>query len=549
MIGVIADPTERRVISEFFELFKTPWQFYQSGERYEVLLCVGHRDFSGDPTRLVLIYASGNLPINAGEKIEIASRRNAMLMYKGYRIPIYGDCTTFYEDETDLLLDEESRESAIHHHQSPRRLVVRIGYDLFSEINILLEVGQPAAYASIPALDLHIALLRKLIISNGIRLIEIPPVPDGYRCIACLTHDIDHPSICLHKWDHTMFGFVYRAILVSLVNLFLGRIPVRDLFKNWVSVLKLPFIYLGSAKDFWCDFDDRYLELEKGLSSTFFVIPFKDNPGHSAPAFRAARYGAKDIACTIKKILAAGCEVGLHGIDAWLDSTKGRKELEEIRQLTGELEIGVRMHWLYYSQQSATALESAEATYDSTIGYKETVGYHAGTMQVYKPLQVDRLLELPLHVMDTALFYPAYMGLSQEQATKVLRRLIDNVSHFGGCITTNWHDRSLAPERLWETCYRDLLQDLKDTNAWFATARQAVSWFQQRRSAVFETDGVDADSVRAKITDAHNGLPGLRLRIHNARNSYEIGPHNSEDFFDMPFNESTDGQAPYALSR
>ena len=54
----------------------------------------------------------------------------------------------------------------------------------------------------------------------------------------------------------------------------------------------------------------------------------------------------------------------------------------------------------------------AGATYDSTIGYNETVGYRAGTTQVYKPLEMTRLLELPLHVMDTAMFYPAYRALA-----------------------------------------------------------------------------------------------------------------------------------------
>ena len=145
-----------------------------------------------------------------------------------------------------------------------------------------------------------------------------------------------------------------------------------------------------------------------------FVIPFKNYPGKNshglAPRFRAARYGARDIADTIGKIMAAGCEVGLHGIDAWLDSSRGREELEEIRRLTGVSEIGVRMHWLYYDQQSPVALEQAGAAYDSTIGYNETVGYRAGTTQAYKPLPATRLLELPLHVMDTALFYPSLPG-------------------------------------------------------------------------------------------------------------------------------------------
>ena len=29
MIGVIADPAEADVVREFFELFKTPWEFYR----------------------------------------------------------------------------------------------------------------------------------------------------------------------------------------------------------------------------------------------------------------------------------------------------------------------------------------------------------------------------------------------------------------------------------------------------------------------------------------------------------------------------------------
>ena len=83
----------------------------------------------------------------------------------------------------------------MYQRESRGRDVARIGYDLFAEIRTLLTVGQPAAYASIPTLDLHIALLRDLIVASGAPLVEIPPVPEGYRFIACLTHDVDHPSI------------------------------------------------------------------------------------------------------------------------------------------------------------------------------------------------------------------------------------------------------------------------------------------------------------------------------------------------------------------
>ena len=43
---------------------------------------------------------------------------------------------------------------------------MRVGYDLFAEVRTLLTTGQPSANAAIPALELHIALLRDLIVSE-----------------------------------------------------------------------------------------------------------------------------------------------------------------------------------------------------------------------------------------------------------------------------------------------------------------------------------------------------------------------------------------------
>jgi len=543
MIGVIADPSEEGVIREFFELFKTPWELYHSNRRYEVLLCTRDCGFDGT-AKLALFYAGRKVQFDGEHDIWVAHQRtqSCVLLYEGKRIPVYGETVVFSEGGENLLRDERSRQSAAYVKHSGEKVLARIGYDLFGEVRKLLTVGQPFSNAAILTLDLHIALLRDLVTGSGIPLVEIPPVPEGYRFMACLTHDVDHPSIRKHRWDHTMFGFVYRAVLGSVGNFIEGRLRFRDLIRNWAAALKLPFVYLGLTKDFWRKFDDRYLELEKGLCSTFFVIAFKNYSGESsggrARKLRASRYDARDIADTIRKLLAAGCEIGVHGVDAWLDSPKGREEFAEIRRLTGVSEIGVRMHWLYYDQQSPVALEKAGAAYDSTIGYNETVGYHAGTMQAYKPLQATRLLELPLHVMDTALFNPAYLGLSPSQARITIDRMIHEAIQFGGCLTINWHDRSIFPERLWETCYRELVEDLKIRGAWFSTAGQAVAWFRKRRVTVFETDCTEPEAVCAKVTsDDRENLPRLRLRIHRARESWK-NAGEPEGYIDIPFDNS-----------
>jgi hypothetical protein len=554
MIGVIADPAEQNVVSEFFELFKTPWESYRKDRQYDVVLCAGESQFEG-AAKVVLLYAGRKTHFDDGEESHtVCQQKQCILSYQGNRIPIYGDSVTFLERESGFLADEDSQQCAAYLGRSGERLLARIGYDLFGEVRTLLTIGQPAANADMPALELHIALLRDLITGGGVPLVEIPPVPEGYRFIACLTHDIDHPSIRQHKWDHTMFGFLYRAIFGSLRNVIRGRLPVRDLVRNLTAVLKLPFVFLGLAKDFWREFDDRYLELEKGLPSTFFVIPFKGRPGKNsnslAPAFRAARYAARDIADALQRLVAAGCEVGLHGIDAWVDSSEGREELDEIRRLTGAVAIGARMHWLYYDQQSPATLEKAGAAYDSTIGYNETVGYRAGTTQAYKPLEARRLLELPLHVMDTALFYPAYLALSPREARMLVGRMADNAVELGGCLTINWHDRSIAPERLWDEHYGDLIAALKSRGAWFSTAGQAISWFRKRRSVVFKSDCIEPGAVRAKIAPDHcDNLPGLRLRIHKARESCAIDAHGSDDYFDTALDGCADTLAPCEVGR
>jgi hypothetical protein len=542
MIGVIADTADHEVVREFFELFKTPWEFWSRDKQYDVVLCNGDAVIEGI-AKVVVVYAGRRTPFDDRHRIPTGRQRNSscMLCHRGDAVPVYGDTITFGNDG-DLLFDEVSRESIAYLDNDKNITLCRLGYDLFAEIRNLLTVGQPVTNAGIPTLELHIAFLRNLIIGCGVSLVEIPPIPQGYQCIACLTHDVDHPSIRKHKWDHTSFGFVYRATFGSLRNLVNGRITIRDLMTNVTAAFSLPFVHLGIAKDFWGEFGDRYLALEKGLRSTFFVIPFKDRPGRrlegSAPSSRAARYGAQDIEATIRKLQMLGCEIGLHGVDAWLDCSAARQELERIRRITGASEIGVRMHWLYFDQKSALALEEAGASYDSTMGYNETIGYRAGTTQAYKPLGAARLLELPLHVMDTALFYPSYLDLSSEQAKVVLSRFLDSASSFGGCLTINWHDRSIAPERLWQASYESLISELQTRGAWFGTAEEVISWFRKRRSVVFESapSGLSASTAQQSI-DCGDRLPGLQLRVHRAPRGAS-GHRGSDGHIDMPMDET-----------
>jgi hypothetical protein len=181
------------------------------------------------------------------------------------------------------------------------------------------------------------------------------------------------------------------------------------------------------------------------------------------------------------------------------------------------------MHWLYFDEHSPALLEAGGFSYDSSVGYNESVGYRAGTSQAFRPLDADRLLELPLHAMDTALFFPSYMNLKPRQARVILDGMIANFVSFGGVFTVNWHDRSIAPERQWDQTYRELLDGLREKGAWFATGTQAIAWFRKRRAARFERTAEGSTSVA--LDKSHDTLPALEVRRHNSSlRSPEAGP-------------------------
>jgi len=544
MIGVIANGVEHSTIVEFFELFKTPWEFWRPGSRYDVLLCSNSTVPEND-ARLLLLYSSQQQAFERCRGIKTQSvRGHQFVSFGGERMPIYGKCLLFDGQGDKVLLHAGTNSAAAISTASGGRAVVRVGFDLFEEVLHLLTKGQPAKLAGIPTLELHISLLRELIVRQGVPLVEILPMPAGYRFIVCLTHDVDHPRVRYHMCDHTMFGFVYRALIGSVIDFCRGRRSLRQVVTNWKAAFSLPLVFAGLAKDFWNQLD-RYLALEKGLASTFFVIPTKGDAGVDSEGRtkrkRASRYALTDIADDLKKLLSANREIAVHGIDAWRDSAKGCDEREHIQEITGTAETGIRMHWLYFDSQAPSTLEKAGFSYNSTVGYNEAIGYRAGTAQVFKHPNVDRLLELPLHIMDTALFYPSYMNLSDDEARAAMLPLIENVTRFGGVLTINWHDRSLGPERLWADVYVTLLRDLRTRAPWFATALQTVSWFRRRRTASFVRIAHDGNSVRVRTaTDpAAADLPALTLRVYNsASSSHKLGSKENALFEDFTIDGS-----------
>ncbi len=543
MIGVIARENQKAVVEEFFELFKTPWEHCRDDGTHEVIV-VSDPASPVPSAKLAIVYGAEETILDRqyGNKVH-SMPDGGEIEWEGGGVPLYGPSAMFH-GPLELFLSGTGGKALGRVFDLSGRKVLRLGYDLFDEVDLLLRRGQPVEKAGIPTLDIHIAMLRKWILESGIPLVEIPPSPHGYDFTACLTHDIDFMGIRDHKFDHTMFGFVYRSLVPKYLKGLDRETFLARYLKNLGALMSLPLVHMGLRPDFWYPLE-QYLEVEKEVKSTFFFIPFKDRPGDSldgkAARYRAAQYDVGRYQEPIRSLTRQGCEVGLHGIDSWRDSRKGREELDTIREITGKDRIGVRMHWLYFSDETPKRLQEAGVYYDSTLGYNDTLGFRSGTTQVFRLPGATNVFELPLHVQDTAMFFPGRMNASESEAIALCGELLEKIKSCGGVFTLNWHDRSLAPERNWDAAYLALLGMLREKKTWFATAGEAVAWFEKRRACCFEppgsSDGIP--EVKMRIKEGGNGPP-LTLRVHRLPGASHGAPRFRDSFVDHPLNSDAE---------
>jgi len=538
MIGVLCNEIERDAVREFFELFKTPWEFYNSSTNYEVVLSTC-KETPKINSRLVIIYSSDATQFDTPRGFSLSGCSSGVVLGEDeFNLVIYGPLSSLEGEGRTLLVQSEGKRIAVEIPEKDQ-IFMRVGYNLFQEATFLLTNGQPTDYSLKPTLENHIDLLRTWIATSGITLIEIPPVPYGHSLIACITHDVDFAGIRYHKLDSTFWGFLYRALLLTPFKFIRGNSTKDRLLKNLKAVLILPLIYMGISKDFWDEFE-AYAQIDMEYHSTFFIIPFKKQPGEKFMGVfwsqRATQYDINDIADHVKSLRAQGFEIGLHGIDAWHNVENAKRELKRIVEVTGQDRIGIRMHYLYFAADSPSILEQAGFDYDSTCGYNESIGFKNGTSQPFLSQGATRLLELPMVIQDTTLFDSRRLNLNEIQAWDICKIALDNVVKVGGVITLSWHTRSLSPERLWGEFYKKLLNELRDRKAWFGTAIQVVDWFRQRRSVVFGACQIQENqiNIQLKCGSIISG-PHMCLRIHLAQKVGQKKNNSQPGFIDMPY--------------
>jgi hypothetical protein len=357
VIGVSASPGDLGVAREFFELFKTPWEPARPGRFYDVHICTTD---SAPPEQatLTLVYGATERPLDREAGIRVTRATGLTdLVWGDARFPTYLAVATFECAEAGRLRTSNGAAEYCLGHGDRR--VCRIGYDLFGEVAHLLTTGQPASQAMRPTLEVHIALIRDCLERSCLPYVEIPPRPFGADFVCCLTHDVDFFGLRRHFVDRTLGGVVARGTAGTIVDVVRGRRSLNEAARNVAAVMSLPFVAAGVSRDPWHPFRD-YAVADRGLPSTFFVIPYKNRagvgPDGQVRPDRAVKYGVADIASELGSV-RSGSELALHGIDAWQDDSAGRAEAGAL-EAVGHRPNGVRMHWLYCSETTPRHAEN-----------------------------------------------------------------------------------------------------------------------------------------------------------------------------------------------
>lgn len=391
--------------------------------------------------------------------------------------------------------------------------------DYFAEIARILNEGLPHCHE--PVVEILIDELRQVLKEHTL-LVEIPPVPWGYSYIVALTHDVDITSVRERRWVSVGYA-VYQCLRKGMV-------------KDAVRILGAK---CGIGKDPWHCFEEwMHLEENLGVRSTWFFLPEKGKAGVGAPAIRAGYYDLDP--ALIKTLTDGGWEVGVHGLDNWHDAGAGQEELQKVSDLTGA-EVGTRVHWLLFDEDSWKKLDEAGYAYDSTFGYNDDVGFRAGTMQPYRPRGCLNILEFPLHVEDMGLFGDSCWEISNDTWVKIpcLHLSEKEALHryyslgkfcqiYGGILTVLWHNVSLGPPSKWGDFFCNIVRSGLTDGAWIINLNLAERWFKSRRTLTIDLNKLDNEIV-VNIHGFNTCVPMMRLRVYS--NISNIYCASEEEFY------------------
>ena len=238
----------------------------------------------------------------------------------------------------------------------------------------------------------------------------------------CLTHDID-------RIDKT-----YQYITKPLRALSKGKV---DLF----------FRYLWSAITIWHPYwgFDRMMEIERmyGVRSTCFFlnesIKFKlTQPKTWKLALGRYNIYDKRIVRIIKELEKGGWEIGVHGSFRSNSSNELLKHEKDVLEgIVRHKVVGIRQHYLNFADNTFEIHAKAGFKYDSTWGLTRGIGFKAGKIKPFFPIENSDYCEIPMTIMDSTF-------AETPNKWEVFEKIVDEIDKNDAYLVINFHNNNFS---------------------------------------------------------------------------------------------------------
>lgn len=292
--------------------------------------------------------------------------------------------------------------------------------------------------------------------------------PEGKKFAFCITHDLDH--IGLNRFQESQ-RFHFRKLPASIYRL--AR-------KGTDLVSRILPDHPLWCYEKWLDFIDSC-----GFKSTFFIY---SNPADLKQRHvfdnqfefdDIIRFEGKlmTVAKMIQRIEERGYEIGLHGsyFSALNSQMLEEQKMTLERILKGKV-VATRQHFLRFDIVRTPEVHfCSELTVDSSLGFNKSIGFRAGTCMPYilKTDGTNDLIEIPMNIMDGALFTKNALELDEEIAVKKSLKIMDYCEKIGGVMTINFHPNYITNE-LWWNVFKRIVLEAKSRNAYNGSFSQVA---------------------------------------------------------------------------
>lgn len=262
------------------------------------------------------------------------------------------------------------------------------------------------------------------------------------------TIDIDNAWAYLHKGFWRSSGAFFKAIINGNFTETKGRIKV------WLGFEEDPY-------DTYYFLNSDFKGNEKKVMFFFLLgdyARYDKNISHRNRHFRK-------LIQTIK----GKYTVGIH--PSYLSGKKkGSKnlqsEIQRLEEITGSKVNKSRQHFLQLSfPETYRRLIKAGIEEDFTMGYPSQTGFRAGICTPFYFYDLEKesttnLKIVPFQVMDVTLH--DYMGLTPEEATSEIDRLMQEVKNVGGTFVSIWHNETITDRGGWKG-FREVFEKMNKT--------------------------------------------------------------------------------------